>query len=157
MPYFFSILWFVIQNEYSNMASGTLLHLRLFYPSISLSSNQRMVFSSIKSFSSWQIGLISPSVPPLPAYRCKGQLSAFSCSSPAISCSSCSNLLFLERHFPLVIQAHAGGLFLFGFSASLSRCSSPRATVTIIGVVNRKSRMSPCPLNTAAVYHLTMK
>ena len=91
---------------------------------------------------------ISPSVPPLPAYRCKGRLlyRPFSCSSPAISCSSCSNSFFLERHFPLVIQAHTGGSFpLLAFPPFLALLFR-LAPVTIIGVVTRKiTNVSPVP------------
>ena len=46
--------------------------------------------------------------------------------------------LFLERHFPLVIQAHAGGLFLLRLLRLFLALLFRLAPVTIIGVVTRK-------------------
>ena len=130
------------------MASGTLLHLRLFYPSISLSSNQRMVFfiNQIIQFRQSFDFSVSSSTPSVPLQRA-ASISAFSCSSPAISCSSCSNSFFsFERHFPLVIQAHTGGLFLFWLFRLFLALLFRLAPVTIIGVVARKiTNVSPVP------------
>lgn len=94
---------------------------------------------------------ISPSVPPLPAYRCKGRLLYRPSPAPArlFLVPAARTLSFLERHFPLVIQAHAGGLFLFWLFRLFVALLFRLAPVTIIGVVARKSRMSPCPLNTS--------
>ena len=139
------------------MASGTLLHLRLFYPSISLSSNQRMVFSSIKSFSSGNRldFSVSSSTPSVPLQRA-ASISAFSCSSPAISCSSCSNSFFsLKDIFRLVIQAHAGGLFLFWLFRLFLALLFRLAPVTIIGVVTRKITNVSLSLEyQQVIYHL---
>ena len=142
------------------MASGTLLHLRLFYPSISLSSNQRMVFSSIKSFSSGNRldFSVSSSTPSVPLQRA-ASISAFSCSSPAISCSSCSNSFFsLKDIFRLSFRRTRAVFSSFGFSASFSRCSFRLAPVTIIGVVARKITNVSLSLEyQQVIYHLVHK
>ena len=83
---------------------------------------------------------ISPSVPPLPAYRCKGRFYiGLLLLQPGYFLFQLLELfLFLERHFPFVIQAHAAvfsSFWLFRlFLALLFRL----APVTIIGVVTRK-------------------
>ena len=122
------------------MASGTLLHLRLFYPSISLSSNQRMAFSSIKSFSSGNRldFSVSSSTPSVPLQRGGFYIGLLLLQPGYFLFQLLELFLFLERHFPLVIQAHAGGLFLFWLFRLFVALLFRLAPVTIIGVVTRK-------------------
>lgn len=150
MPYSFLYYGFVIQT---NIAIWHQVHCCTSGYSILLS---RSVLTSAWSFhqsnhSVPAIVWISPSVPPLPAYRCKGRLLYRPSPAPArlFLVPAARTLSFLERHLPLVIQAHAGSLFLLRLLRLFVALLFRLAPVTIIGVVTRKSRMSPCPLNTS--------
>lgn len=119
------------------------------HDSISLSSSQRMVFSSIKSFTSGG-RLIYRSVHPPKVYRCKAvPLSVLSRLPARLFLSPVVRTPFLfETHLTLIVQTDTGCLFPLRF-LSCAPFGTSCFPVPVIAIVTGKVTDISCPLNTS--------